>query len=90
MDNSPIKRPQVPIVYEYSKDWSAHDFYGKYHLWHTKNPTPIPGTQVNIEHDHTNKKNTDVKRFEEQTEARLLANRKRMHHKNKSVEVIEI
>lgn len=82
-----MKRAAVPTVYEYSKDWTSHDFYGKYHLWNIKNPTPVPGTQVCIEHDHRDKKSADVKRFEEQTEKRLIANRKRMHHRNKSVEV---
>lgn len=73
--------------FEYSKDWTSHDFYGKYHLHHMKNPQPVPGTQVMKEYEHNEKKAADVQRFEKQTEERLLKLSKRRELKNMSTKV---
>jgi hypothetical protein len=72
----------------YSKDWTAHDFYGKYHINRMKNEAPIPGTQVMIEKKHKEEKEKDIKRFEKETEERIIANKRRLLIKDKTSEVI--
>jgi hypothetical protein len=88
--DSPIEKTakKVNRVYEYSKDWTAHDFYGKYHLHRIKNPTPIPGTQIALEFDHNEKKTADQKRFEEAREANKIAIQKTLEIKKQSTEVM--
>jgi hypothetical protein len=87
--DSPIeqKKKKVNQVYEYSKDWTAHDFYGKYHLQRIKNPVPIPGTQIQLEYQHQEKKSADIKRYEQSREQQLLETQKLLELKKQSTEV---
>ena len=79
-----IKPPQV---FCYSKDWTTHDFYGKYHLSHIKNDHPVPGTQVVLETIHIDKKKLDSERYEKEASRREESNNKRRQLKNESTEV---
>lgn len=88
MLDSPIeKKKKITQVYEYSKDWTAHDFYGKYHINRIKNPVPVPGTQIQVEYDHIQKKNADLKRYEDARESKKLEIQKTLELKKKSTEV---
>jgi hypothetical protein len=89
--DSPIEKTakKVNQVYEYSKDWTAHDFYGKYHLHRIKNPVPIPGTQISLELEHNEKKAVDQKRFENAREANKVAIQKTLEIKKQSTEVLK-
>ena len=88
--DSPIEKTakKVNRVYEYSKDWTAHDFYGKYHLRRIKTSIPIPGTQVAVELLHHEKKAADQHRFNENKEANHIALQKTLHIKKQTTEVI--
>jgi hypothetical protein len=85
--DSPVAKKKVNQVYEYSKDWTAHDFYGKYHLQRIKNPLPTPGTQIELEFQHQEKKNADVKRYQETREKQLIELQKHLEIKKQSTEV---
>jgi hypothetical protein len=76
-----------PEVFTYSKDWTTHDFYGKYHLSHIANPHPVPGTQVLLETKHEEKKKADTERYEKAVQKREEHNTKRRQLKNESTEV---
>lgn len=78
------KKPLNTILY--TKEWSAHDFYGDYHFSRIKNKHPIPGTQIQVEREHRSRKEEDVKRFEKDYEDRLTQNSRRLNLKKKTAE----
>lgn len=82
-----LNKNKINHVYEYSKDWTAHDFYGKYHLNQIKNQIPIPGTQIKLEQEHKEKKLIDIKRFENERELKKIETQKLMDLKKQTSEV---
>lgn len=74
-------------IYEYTKDWTAHDFYGKYHLNHIKNKIPIPGTQIKIEQEHKEKKLNDIERYNNERKLKQIEIQKLMELKKQTSEV---
>eukprot|EP00603_Paraphysomonas_imperforata_P005001 CAMPEP_0114420954 /NCGR_PEP_ID=MMETSP0103-20121206/4825_1 /TAXON_ID=37642 ORGANISM="Paraphysomonas imperforata, Strain PA2" /NCGR_SAMPLE_ID=MMETSP0103 /ASSEMBLY_ACC=CAM_ASM_000201 /LENGTH=436 /DNA_ID=CAMNT_0001589453 /DNA_START=161 /DNA_END=1468 /DNA_ORIENTATION=+ len=78
------ERIKPPQVFTYSKDWSTHDFYGKYHLSHIKNEHPVPGTQILLETQHNEKKKQDTDRYEAEVKKREEFNEKRRQLKDDS------
>lgn len=90
MDSPDNKKKKITQVFEYSKDWTAHDFYGKYHVNRIKNPVPVPGTQIQVEYDHRQKKDADIRRYEEAKEQNKIEIQKKLELKKKSTEVILI
>ena len=87
MQKQQVKPPQV---FTYTKEWTTHDFYGKYHLSHLKNPHPVPGTQVLLEKEHVEKKKADAERYEAAAKEREELNAKRRALKNESTKVMAI
>lgn len=79
------KKQHVPGL-QYRNKWNTHDFYGKYHVRRFANQVaPTPGTQVNLELEHEKNKKADVKRFEDEMEARAGKFRRRMNIRDQMV-----
>jgi hypothetical protein len=58
---------------EFSKNWTAHDIVGKYHIDKIKNPVPIPGSQILYEKEDIKAREEDRLRFEEKLRLRQAA-----------------
>ncbi len=74
----------------HNNNWTAHDFYGKYHLSRMKAEAPVPGTQFILETKRKESKDNDVKRYEKELEERVIANEQRLLVREKAAEVIRI
>jgi hypothetical protein len=68
----PVRAPLGSAV-EFSKNWSAHDIVGKYHIDKIKNPIPIPGSQIFYEREDIKAKEEDRLRFDEKLRQRQAA-----------------
>ncbi len=74
------KSPLGPAV-RYNREFTSHDFVGKYHISRIENETPIPGTQIKLERIRKEEKEKDVKRFEDELEKNALQRVRNMHIK---------
>lgn len=73
---------------DYDKNWTSHDFYGKYHLFNIKNEAPIPGTQIKVEQDRKAAHDSDVKRYREEVDARNNEKERHLALRKNGAEVI--
>ena len=72
----------------YRRKWGLTDFVGKYHLSKIAHKeTPIPGTIINIEKKHEEKKDADLKRFEAELKYRSDYRHERNIIKNQMSEI---
>lgn len=65
-----LVRPPLGSAVEFSKNWTAHDIIGKYHVDKIKNQIPIPGSQLFYEKQDIKAREEGRSRFDERLRQR--------------------